>query len=337
MMTQCFVIRRMEGVGVGRAGLACLMIGVWMWTVGCSTSQTPSNDGPNPPSSNGTGDPVTFSNGGFEVSARTTLSETMTTTTVEEAGQTLVEMEATVEEITLTFPTEGGSPARIVFNTPLAAPPSEFAGNRLATYVAGQLYGVGGGLRPDNPGCDMMLDTRCTLRCCADHDRCFAENGCTFLSWLTTVFVPGSGLINACSNCNSVAAQCIVFACASSDEGDPTSDVCFDASCGANYTCPPPNEFDCYACTTPCGNSPSSCGNGSCEVQETAENCASDCATGLGLNTCCVANNNCPSETATSCPGDCCCCGLGEVCGTGQVCGFVSDGSTRVDPTPVTP
>lgn len=282
---------------------------------GCSAGTTPSNDNNmTPPSTGGAGEPITFSNGGFEISARTVQSASVSNTTINEAGQILVDMETTLEKITFSFPTEGSDLTTIVFNTPLDVLPSEFATNRLATFVAGQLFGVGGGLRPDNPGCDMFPDTRCTLRCCADHDRCYAANSCGFTSWLPFV---GS---DACNNCNHVAASCITSACAFGTEGDPSSDVCFDASCGKSYTCPSPNEFDCFACASPCAGTPETCGNGSCDLTETVENCASDCATGLGVNVCCMENNNCPSETPTNCPGDCCCCGLGEVCGAGEIC-----------------
>jgi len=307
---------------------------------GCNVTSTPPGGGQNPGSNGGgAGQPVTFSSGGFEISARTVQSADTSTTTVDQGGQTLVEAQATTDGITLSFPTQQGAQASIVFNSPLGTLPSEFAMNRLAAFVAGQLFGVGGAVPRDYPGCDVIGDSRCTVRCCADHDRCYAENGCSALSWLTTVFIPGSGLINACSNCNSVVAQCIVFACASADEGDPSTDTCFDAACGANFTCPPPNEFNCNACASPCTQTPSTCGNGSCDLGETTENCASDCATGLGVNTCCAQSGNCPSETPDTCPGDCCCCGLGETCGAGQVCqpGDNGRGTGSVGLTPITP
>jgi len=298
-----------------RIALLAMVISTVSIISSCSVSTPPSDvNNTSPTSTGGTGDPVTFANGGFEVSARTIQSASASSTTIDEAGQTLLEMETTLEKITLTFPSESGDSSTIVFNTPLDALPSEFATNRLATFVAGQLFGVGGGLRPDNPGCDMFPDTRCTLRCCADHDRCYADNNCGFTSWLPLV---GS---DACNNCNSVAASCITTACAFGLEGDASTDVCFDAACGANYTCPSPNEFDCFACPSPCSDTPTTCGNGSCDLTETVDNCASDCANGLGVNTCCMENNNCPSETPDECPGDCCCCGLGEVCGAGEIC-----------------
>lgn len=288
--------------------------------IGCGTGPTGTND---------EGGGVAFSNGGLTIEATTTETATAKSTAITEDGETIVDMDVTVEGITLAFPTETSELTIITFNTPLDELPSELAMNRLATFIAGQLFGDGGaGLRQDNPGCDMFPDTRCTLRCCADHDRCYAQNDCSFLSWIPNLVSPTlAPFLSACSNCNSVAASCIIRGCATGSEGDPDSDVCFDAACGADYTCPAPNQFDCFACASPCADAPSSCGNGSCEVTETAENCVSDCATGLGVNTCCKQFNNCPSETATTCPGECCCCDFGEVCGAGNVC--VNTGTTK--------
>lgn len=288
-------------------------VGLAVAGIGCGAGDPAGGDGSGA---------VAFSNGGFTIEATTQQDGVTQTTEIQENGQTLVEMEVTVHGITLSFPTETTEVTTISFTALLDELPSEFASNRLATFIAGQLFGEGGaGLRQDNPGCDMFPDTRCTLRCCADHDRCYATNDCSFLSWIPNLISPSlAPFLSACSNCNSVAATCIIHACVTSSEGDPDSDVCFDAACSASYTCPAPNQFDCFACPSPCGQAPSSCGNGSCEVTENAENCVSDCATGLGVNTCCQQFDNCPSETPDTCPGSCCCCGLGEVCGAGNVC-----------------
>ncbi len=306
------------------------MFGAVVFVAGCATDAgSTTQDG---------GESVAFSSGGFTLTARTIQTGGVSSTTITDAGETVVEMDLTVDTVTLGFPTQGADLTTISFNIPLDALPSEFATNRLATFVAGQLFGVGGGLRADNPGCDMFPDTRCTLRCCADHDRCYADNGCSFLSWLANALLPAPlANLSACANCNAVAARCIVVACATGSEGDPDADVCFDSACGASYTCPAPDEFDCFACPSPCTDTPSSCGNGSCELGETAENCVSDCSTGLGVNTCCRSNGNCPSETATTCPGDCCCCGFGEVCGAGEVCVLSGSPKVRRSPEPLDP
>eukprot|EP00775_Hariotina_reticulata_P002920 gene2920-3207_t len=35
----------------------------------------------------------------------------------------------------------------------------------------------------DEPGCDVICDTKCNLACCAEHDKCFAERKCSAASW----------------------------------------------------------------------------------------------------------------------------------------------------------
>jgi hypothetical protein len=166
----------------------------------------------------------------------------------------------------------------------------------------------------ESPGCDWFPDTQCTLGCCADHDYCYDLNGCSAASWLIV------GQSDACINCNGIAEICIARACASVD-ASRTNDRCYDNRCHQFYDC---GEADCYSCTSPCDEvSPRACtstsytdccGNGSCELGETSENCPGDCSDGQGYNTCCVENADCTDETGTSCGATCCCCGLGEVC-----------------------
>lgn len=262
--------------------------------------------------SGGVGSPVTFTSGGITLTVTTTITgDTAHSVVVNGSGETLLEAEVTGSTVRLVFPLEGGVESVTALPEAIAGIPSDLAANRLAVFIAGQLYSAeGAGARPDNPGCDFFPDTRCTLRCCADHDRCFADNGCSFTSW-----IPGVGS-EACRVCNSVAQDCILRSCWEGGEGDAASDVCFDAACRMSYTCPN-DPFDCYACTSPCG-APDSCGNGTCEVTESPETCASDCAG--GVNICCLETGNCPSETPDTCPGSCCCCGLGEVCGASMLC-----------------
>lgn len=68
-----------------------------------------------------------------------------------------------------------------------------------------------------------------------------------------------------------------------------------------------------------CGADCAVCGNGICEGTENSTSCPGDCPS--NVNQCCLDTNNCPSETGDSCPGDCCCCGPGQVCQTDSVCG----------------
>lgn len=194
-----------------------------------------------PPDAGGVGT-VTFENGGVNMNATTTESAAAKTTTITEGGQELLILETTVDGVRVIFPGEGGVEEESTFTTPLDELPSDFATNRLAAYIVAQVYfDPESDVRPDNPGCDWFPDTRCTLRCCADHDRCFAANNCGASSWIPFV---GSA---ACNNCNAVVWSCILHACANGLEGDPSTDVCFDAACGASYTCP---EFNCDCATT---------------------------------------------------------------------------------------
>ena len=169
----------------------------------------------------------------------------------------------------------------------------------------------------DSPGRGWFPDTRCTLGCCAQHDACFSLNQCSFTSW-----IPGVGS-DACKNCNAVAASCISRGCRGVEDPS-TTDTCYDSRCDQFYDCPETTSGPNCDCTSPCSETPSNCGNGTCEVDESLENCFADCTEGAGVNQCCLATNNCPTETPYSCPGDCCCCGVPEVCGTGYVCVVVS-------------
>ncbi len=256
---------------------------------------------------------VSFQNGGASLEATTVGDGNKKTTTVTHNGETVVVLEVTLAGTRAEFPTVTDQILETDFYEDFESMPSDFATNRLGAFMAGWIVaGSEAGLMEDNPGCDWFPDTRCTLHCCYNHDVCFAQNSCSASSWVPFV---GS---TACKNCNSVAQGCILRACAYGLEGDPSQDECFDAACNVHYTCP--NSDDDCECEHGCGETPSGCGNGTCEVDEDAQNCAADCATGLGVNICCLENGNCPSELPDSCPGSCCCCGMGEVCGTGHVC-----------------
>ena len=256
---------------------------------------------------------ATFENGGASMTATTESDGTTRTTTVTYGGETVVLLQVTKAGTRVEFPTASDQVLETEFFEAFDELPGAFATNRLGAFMAGWIVsGLESGAIEDNPGCDWFPDTRCTLQCCYHHDVCYAQNNCGASSWIPFV---GS---EACKNCNAVAQACILYACAYGLEGDPSQDECYDAACDVHYTCPNPDD-DCE-CEHGCDDTPSGCGNGSCEVDEDATNCAADCAAGMGVNTCCYRTNNCPSETPTSCPGDCCCCGMGEVCGAGHVC-----------------
>ena len=65
----------------------------------------------------------------------------------------------------------------------------------------------------DNPGCDppgnaagnLCPDKKdCFLRCCAKHDKCFYDHGCTVVSWIFPKQNP------LCTGCNAAVTACFV-------------------------------------------------------------------------------------------------------------------------------
>ena len=249
----------------------------------------------------------TFTDGSTPFTASTDRGRDSATTTVtDENGDEVLTLTTTRDGVIIEFP--GESEATVIdFTESHDELPSNYAINRLAAFIAGGLAADAGAMsivQKDSPGCDWFPDTQCTLGCCADHDICYDQNNCGASSWLPLV---GSA---ACDNCNSVAAWCITFACAGAVDS-ASDDRCYDNRCDMFYDCGGAN----CDCASPCDSIvPLGCGNGSCELGETEENCPGDCVQGAGVNQCCSATNNCPSETPTTCPGSCCCCGLGEVC-----------------------
>ena len=84
-------------------------------------------------------------------------------------------------------------------------------GSNLYLYVGNCPIQYSDYLGLDNPGCDPPGDKSikcfpdkkdCILRCCAEHDKCYYDNGCSWLSWLV-------GEYEACNLCNAVAVVCI--------------------------------------------------------------------------------------------------------------------------------
>lgn len=287
--------------------------------LGCSSGSSGDSDDDDDTSSDDTSE--TFSNGGVTLTAELTDSgSTKTTRITNSSGETVVTAEVTVNGVTLTFPGQDEE-NETTFSEPLDEVPSNHAVNMLATFIAGQLeLDADASLRPDSPGCDWFPDTQCTLGCCADHDECYDTNGCGASSWLLV------GTSAACINCNGIAEVCILRACSGVDSSR-SDDRCYDNRCHQFYDC---GSATCE-CTKPCDSvSPSNCGNGTCEVDEDSSNCSGDCSDGSGLNQCCVSTSNCPSELPESCPGSCCCCGLGEVCSSSSLCS--ASGSLSSEP-----
>lgn len=280
-------------------------------------------------SGGGGNDPAdsTFTNGINTLSTSTTTSGGAKTTAVHDAdGNLILTSTLTVNGVSLAFPSQSQT-ADTIFSEALPNLPTNFAANVLAAYIAGQVSGISTSISgmsnmssvctsKDSPGCDWFPDTQCTLGCCADHDYCYDLNGCSAASWLII------GQSSECINCNGIAEICISRACANVDESRST-DRCYDNRCHQFYDCA---EADCYSCTSPCETiSPRACtsailedccGNGTCEIRETVDNCPADCKDGDAVNQCCATTGDCPSELAHSCPGSCCCCGDGFVCNT---------------------
>lgn len=195
----------------------------------------------------------------------------------------------------------------------------------------------------DNPGCDKFVDTACTIGCCAVHDQCYSAQDpvCTAASWIENglyqVVLPSFGpfgrivgavLANyrSCVGCNTAVVGCILRACVARDDPTAGQDRCYDARCNLPFSCegdctpsPSSNQFCCECAPNLC-DSPPECGNGSCEPGETTGNCWADCGEGNADNTCCATNEGCPSETEYTCPGSCCCCGVGLSCNLDYVC-----------------
>lgn len=265
-------------------------------------------------SDNGGGTEDTFSTGGVTLTTSLATTDTQKTVTVTDAdGTTVLTLVVSTTGVTMSAP--GQTDASMTFRTALAALPTDYTVRRMAIFAAGPLATSGSvsvapdssAIRPDSPGCDWFPDTQCTLGCCADHDSCYSRNDCGASSWLW-----GFGS-TACNNCNDMAYDCIGAACLGVTESF-LADNCYDSTCNQHYDCPP--DYDNCDCTSPCATPPTDCGNGQCETGETLENCFTDCGQGTSVSACCVANAGCPSETPTTCPGSCCCCGIGYTCST---------------------
>jgi hypothetical protein len=261
--------------------------------------------------SSGGDEDTSFSAGG--VTLNTSLESTSTSKTVtvtDENGDTVLTLVVTTTGVTMSAP--GQATESMTFRTALDALPTDYTARRMAIFAAGPMAtatsaSTSASIRQDSPGCDWFPDTQCTLGCCADHDECYDLNNCGASSWLW-----GFGT-DACDNCNDVVYDCIAAACAGVTESF-TEDNCYDARCNARYDCPP--DYNNCTCEDACANAgvPTTCGNGQCETGETLDNCFLDCGMGTSQSACCVANNDCPSETPTTCPGACCCCGIGYTC-----------------------
>jgi hypothetical protein len=267
-------------------------------------------------SSEETGTEDTFTNGGVTLTTSIATTSAQKTVTVKDGnGDTVLTMVVSTTGVTMSAP--GQTDSSMTFRTALAELPTDYTARRMAIYAAGQLVtNPDISARPDSPGCDWFPDTQCTLGCCADHDVCYDLNNCGASSWLW-----GFGS-DACDNCNDVVYDCIGAACAGVTESFLENN-CYDARCNQHYDCPP--NYNSCTCRDVCADDgitvPTTCGNGQCETGETLDNCFTDCGFGTSASQCCIDSGDCPSETPTTCPGACCCCGVGYTCNpSGHVC-----------------
>jgi len=102
------------------------------------------------------------------------------------------------------------------FQNPVRAPRAKYKVNRnLYLFVSNDPVGDWDYFGLDNPGCDGLpkpltkcitrKKMNCYLQCCAEHDKCYYDNGCTSKSW--------RGKEGAdCSKCNSAVTRCFAKA-----------------------------------------------------------------------------------------------------------------------------
>ena len=182
--------------------------------------------------------------------------------------------------------------------------------NTVATYIAAQvvfaLTTVGTRRRTllrallDNPGCDLFPDTACTIPCCALHDKCYHDNGCTKRSWIYGSL--------ACINCNNIVVNCLFSSPSSCSEcagSTPKGKSCYDNECNAFYDCP--GGCPCSLTSTP--------QNGCCE-------CPSPCQTSPSPF---PTPSPSPSHKVIPC-GEPCCIECGDICGPPEGGGYCNGG-----------
>lgn len=227
-----------------------------------------------------------------------------------------------------------------------AAAGTEASGRRLHGAELAAVPGRAGRRLLDEAGCDVICDTECNLRCCAEHDRAFAEHECTSDSWKATLCPLGAGvLVAACailipipgaaaacasvvtpacsamivSNLGCVAANfevmaCIAMSCAAKIPPPPTNDPkCYNGKCGKEFACSG-SKNGCNKCDqgyfkdTNCCD----CPEGDCPCSSDAD-CLSD------LQICC--SGRCEwqrlydgTPVRSKCGTDGFCCKPGEIC-----------------------
>jgi hypothetical protein len=116
----------------------------------------------------------------------------------------------------------------------------------------------------DNPGCNGFIDTACTIPCCAVHDKCYYNNGCSALSW---IHVEGY----RCDACNGDVMGCILasfsLTCDQCANNAQIGKSCYDHTCDTFYDCPGGCPCSLTNSNSQCCNCPSPCLASGCSTQ----------------------------------------------------------------------
>ncbi len=161
------------------------------------------------------------------------------TTVIDQDNAEVLVLTLDVTRVTLAF-ADGSEPQRVEFPESLERLPDDATMNRMAVVVADSLDKETPG-KEDTPGCNFFPDVECSLGCCAEHDRCYRDNGCRGRSWLPFFHT------DACDVCNQEVLWCVTRTC--TGDSEPAMDNrCYDARCGAYFDC---GEASCD-CESPC-------------------------------------------------------------------------------------
>jgi cysteine-rich repeat protein len=228
--------------------------------------------------SNANNPTASFDSGGIILNTNTQRNKTETVTEVTDGdGKEIVTCTVTTTWARLQWAGEQGV-VELEFPEPLPELPSYFAANRLAAYIAWQVAYFESNQGRDAPGCDLdgdILETPCGLACCANHDKCYKDDGCSALSWMTTITAP---IFNVnCNLCNAKVVLCLIIQGANED---CENDTCYDSACDKFYECNIRNDTcDCVSpCDKACGNSVmdegEECDDGN---NEDGDECSSEC------------------------------------------------------------
>src|SRR3954469_3296507 len=172
---------RFRHLSNGAAFVICFLTLFVVQTSGCSSKSTGQN----------VAGRESFANGGKILTATTTTTtSTKTTTVTNKNGDAVVKVTTSKTGTSTAFPGVATASGTTDFNfrNPLLELPTDFVANRMGVLVAGELASDPTVVvLPDDPGCDWFPDTNCTLGCCADHDKCYRDNGCGASSWIPLV------------------------------------------------------------------------------------------------------------------------------------------------------